>query len=343
VGCYLSMFCPCNRNLIHFVQKLWLNMGMKVGIALSGGGARGFAHIGVLSALEKAGIEFSAVSGTSMGAFVGAFYAAGKLGDLQQGAIGIKFRDIPLLLSPTLSKKGFMSGKKIIKFLKESLEKENIEELGKKYAAVCADLNDGGVVTFTKGDIITAVRASIAIPGLLIPVVFNNKLLVDGGILEPLPVRAVRELGSDFVVGVDVISGSIGHPGVHGEKNNLDSIRDESIFSSIYEFFRTLAKSDKNNLTDEKNRKYVFDKLSVVSILKRSILLNQKQLISHVLERFPVDFLIRPDLTGVRVSDFHRAEHIIEIGKNEAEKIKKELKYMISKVDQKRSYSSSEN
>jgi NTE family protein len=186
---------------------------MKLGIALSGGGAKGFAHIGVLSALEKAGIEFSAVSGTSMGAFVGAFYAADKLGDLQQGAVGIKFRDIPLLLSPTLSKKGFMSGKKIIKFLKGSLANEKIEELSKKYAAVCADLNNGEIVTFTEGDLISAVCASMAIPGLFIPVVFNNKLLVDGGILEPLPVRAVRELGSDFVVKGRRIRGmsTIGH------------------------------------------------------------------------------------------------------------------------------------
>jgi NTE family protein len=316
---------------------------MKLGIALSGGGAKGFAHIGVLSALEKAGIEFSAVSGTSMGAFVGAFYAADKLGDLQQGAVGIKFRDIPLLLSPTLSKKGFMSGKKIIKFLKGSLANEKIEELSKKYAAVCADLNNGEIVTFTEGDLISAVRASIAISGLFIAVVFNNKLLVDGGILEPLPVRAVRELGSDFVVGVDVISGSIGHRGVHRKKNNLNSMRVDSVFNSIYEIIKSLAKSDKNKLMDEKNIKYVFDKLSVASILKRSILLNQKQLVSHVLERFPVEFLIRPDLTGVGVSDFHRAEHIIEIGKNEAEKIKKELKDMISKVHLKGSSITSEN
>ncbi|HEX9665000.1 MAG TPA: patatin-like phospholipase family protein [Thermodesulfobacteriota bacterium] len=316
---------------------------MKLGIALSGGGAKGFAHIGVLSVLQNAGIEFSAVSGTSMGAFVGAFYAADKLGDLQQGAVGIKLRDIPLLLSPTLSKKGFMSGKKIIKFLKESLEKKNIGELNKKYAAVCVDLNNGEVVTFTDGDLISAVRASIAIPGLFIPVVFNNRLLVDGGILEPLPVRAVRELGSDFVVGVDVITGSIDHSIVHKKKNNSDSMSVNSGFNSIFEIIKSFAKGDKNKLMDEKNIKYVFDKLSVVSILKRSILLNQKQLISHVLERFPVDFLITPDLTGVGVSDFHRAEHIIEIGKDEAEKIKRELKDIISKVHLKKSFSSSEN
>ncbi len=316
---------------------------MKLGIALSGGGAKGFAHIGVLSVLEKAGIDFSAVSGTSMGAFVGAFYAADKLGNLQQGAVGIKLRDIPLLLSPTLSKKGFMTGKKIIRFLKKSLEKEKIEELSKKYAAVCADLNNGEVVTFTEGDLISAVRASIAIPGLFIPVALNNKLLVDGGILEPLPVRAVRGLGSDFVVGVDVITGSIDRPGVHGKRNDSDSMNVDSCLNSIYEIIKSFAKTDKNKLINEKDIKYVFDKLSLVSILKRSILLNQKQLISHVLERFPVDFLIRPDLTGVGVSDFHRAEHIIEIGKNEAEKIKKELKDIINQFHLKRSSGSSEN
>ncbi|MGB7291098.1 MAG: patatin-like phospholipase family protein [Thermodesulfobacteriota bacterium] len=316
---------------------------MKLGIALSGGGAKGFAHIGVLSVLEKAGIEFSAVSGTSMGAFVGAFFAANKLGELQQGAKGIKLRGIPLLLSPTLSKKGFVSGKKILKFLKESLEKEKIEELSKGYAAVCADLINGDVVTFTEGDLISAVRASIAIPGLFIPVVFNNRLLVDGGILEPLPVRAARELGSDFVVGVDVITGSINYPGVHRERNNSDSMSFDSGQDSMYETIKSIEKAEENKLIDEKDIKYVFDSLSVFSILKRTILLNQKQLISHVLGRFPVDFLIRPDLTRVGVSDFHRAEQIIEIGKNEAEKIKNELKDIISEVHLKRSSGSSEN
>jgi NTE family protein len=306
---------------------------MTLGIALSGGGAKGFAHIGVLSVLEKAGIEFSAVSGTSMGAFVGAFYAAGKLRNLEEGAVGIKFRDVPLLLSPTLSKKGFMSGKKIMKFLEESLEKEKIEDLSKRYAAVCADLINGEVVTFTEGDLISAVRASIAIPGLFIPALVNNKLLVDGGILEPLPVRAVRELGSDFVVGVDVITGSIGDAEVHGKENSPDSMGVDSALNSNYERIESVAKTDENKSIGGKDIKYFFDKLSVSSILKRSILLNQKQLISHILERFPVDFLIRPDLTGVGVPDFHRAEHIIEIGKTEAEKIKNELKDMISKVD----------
>jgi NTE family protein len=316
---------------------------MKLGIALSGGGAKGFAHIGVLSVLEKAGIEFSAVSGTSMGAFVGAFYAADKLGDLQQGAVGIKLRDIPLLLSPTLSKKGFMTGKKIIRFLKESLEKEKIEELSKRFAAVCADLNNGEVVTFTEGDLMSAVRASIAIPGLFVPVVFNNKLLVDGGILEPLPVRAVRELGSDFVVGVDVITGSIDDAGVHEKKNSPESMDVDSALNTIHERIKSFEKTGKNISIDEKDIKHIFDKLNIISILKRSILLNQKQLIGHILKRFPVDFLIRPDLTGVGVPDFHRAEQIIEIGKSEAEKIKKELKDIINKVHLKRSSGSSEN
>ncbi len=305
---------------------------MKLGIALSGGGAKGFAHIGVLSVLKEAGIEFSAVSGTSMGAFVGAFYAAGKLGYLRQGAAGIRLRDVPWLLTPTVSTKGFMSGKKILKFLRECLEKEKIEELGKRYAAVCADLASGEVVTFTQGDLASAVRASIAIPGLFVPVLFNNRLLIDGGILEPLPVRAVRRLGSDFVVGVDVITGSIGSPGVHRKRDKPDSAEIDPNFNSNFGVIKSLAKSDSNRRIDEEDVKYFFDNLSVFSILKRAILLNQKQLIANVLERFPIDFLIRPDLTRVGVSDFHRAEHIIEIGKNEAEKIRKKLKDTISEV-----------
>lgn len=314
---------------------------MKIGIALSGGGAKGFAHIGVLSALERAGIEFDAVSGTSMGAFVGAFYAADRLEDLKRASVAIKFRDVPLLLSPTLSKKGFMSGNKIINFLKKSLDREKIEDLSKRFATVCVDLNSGEVVTFTEGDLVSAVRSSIAIPGLFTPVALGDKLLVDGGILEPLPVREVRELGSDFVVGVDLITGSIDQPAAHIKSDNSNSIMVNSDFNSIYELVKSYAGGGKKRLIVERNSRNVFDRLSVISILQRSILLNQKELIEHVLERFPVDFLIRPDLSGVGVSDFHRAGHIIEIGENEAEKIKKKLKAAISKFRRRKSVKSS--
>ncbi len=217
---------------------------MKIGIALSGGGAKGFAHIGVLNAINRAGIEIDAVSGTSMGALVGAFYASGKLEELQERASGIRLRDIPLLLSPTISKQGLFSGKNIEKFLREFLGGKKIENLNRKYAAVCIDLNRSNVITFTKGDLVHAVRASIAIPGVFKPVVLKDKLLVDGGIMEPLPVRAAHEIGSDFVIAVDVISDSMSNSIFRENKFDPIQYTFNSGLTAIYKYFGSVTKRD---------------------------------------------------------------------------------------------------
>lgn len=235
-----------------------------------------------------------------------------------------------------------MSGKKIIRFLKECVGNEKIEDLSRRYAAVCADLNNGEVVIFTAGNLMSAVRASIAIPGLFTPVFLDNRLLVDGGILEPLPVRAVRELGADFVVAVDAITGSIDDPRVRRKNNESASKGADSGLNSTYDTLRFFGKGNKNRSAD-RHESGEADKLGALSVLKRSVLLNQRQLISHILARYPVDFLIRPDLAGVGVSDFHRAEKIIEIGRDEAEKIIGQLKDAIRVFDLKGSGDSTEN
>jgi NTE family protein len=181
---------------------------MKLGIALGGGGAKGYAHIGVLKTFTKFGIEFDVISGTSIGALVGAVYASGNLDKLEEIATKFSTVDIPLLLSPTISKQGFFSGKKMGEFLKEIIPESNIEELPKSYSAVCVDLNKPQIVTLTKGNLVTAVRASISIPGIFTPIKSGKQLLVDGGVLEPVPVEAARNMGADIVVAVDLLSKS---------------------------------------------------------------------------------------------------------------------------------------
>jgi len=181
---------------------------MKLGIALGGGGAKGYAHIGVLKTFNRLGIEFDVISGTSIGALVGAVYASGNLDRLEEITTKFSVIDIPLLLSPTISKQGFFSGKKIGEILKEIIPESNIEELPKSYSAVCVDLNKPQIVTLTKGNLVTAVRASISIPGIFTPIKSGDQLLVDGGVLEPVPVEAVRNMGADIVIAVDLLSKS---------------------------------------------------------------------------------------------------------------------------------------
>jgi NTE family protein len=181
---------------------------MKLGIALGGGGAKGYAHIGVLKTFNKLGIEFDVISGTSVGALVGAVYASGNLDKLEEIASKFSALDVPLLLSPTISKQGFFSGKKIEKILKEIIPESNIEQLPKSYSAVCVDLNKPQIVTLTKGNLVNAVRASISIPGIFTPIKSAKQLLVDGGVLEPVPVEAARNMGADIVIAVDLLSKS---------------------------------------------------------------------------------------------------------------------------------------
>ncbi len=179
---------------------------MKIGIALGGGGAKGYAHIGVLGAFSEAGIEFDAVSGTSIGALVGAVYAAGKLSRLEDVSLKYGFKDIPFLLGPTWPARGLFSGNYVDRLLGEIVGIENIEDLGKPFAAVAVDVNRAETVTFTSGSLRTAVHSSMAIPGLFTPVPNGDMLLVDGGVLEPVPVKVLKTLGADIIVAVDLLS-----------------------------------------------------------------------------------------------------------------------------------------
>jgi len=308
---------------------------MKIGIALSGGGAKGFAHIGVLNAIDRAGIEIDAVSGTSMGALVGAFYASGKLEELQERASGIRLRDIPGLLSPTISKQGLFSGKNIEKLLREFLGGKKIENLNRKYAAVCIDLNRSNVITFTKGDLVHAVRASIAIPGVFKPVVLKDKLLVDGGIMEPLPVRAAHEIGSDFVIAVDVISDSMSNSIFRENKFDPIQYTFNSGLTAIYKYFGSVTKGDSYKQKDNEKNMVLTDRIGIISIIQRSILINQRQLIEKGSMEYPADFIIRPDVSNVGVSELHRAMHIIDIGENAANQVINKMRDRIEKGNRK--------
>jgi NTE family protein len=203
---------------------------MKLGIALGGGGAKGFAHIGVLKTLVEAGYDFDIVTGTSIGALVGAVYASSNLDKLEEITTKFKLLDIPLLLSPTISRQGLFSGRKIEDLLKELISEYRTEKLQKSFAAVCVDLNKPEIVTIQSGDLVKAVRASIAIPGIFTPIINENQLLVDGGVLEPVPVEAARQLGADFVVAVDLLSKSNNYKNIK-ESNIVDIIQKTSIAS----------------------------------------------------------------------------------------------------------------
>ncbi|MBE3597478.1 MAG: patatin-like phospholipase family protein [Limnochordaceae bacterium] len=184
---------------------LALHPGPVVGVALGGGAARGAAHIGVLRELQRRGIPIDVVAGTSIGALVGAAYAAGRLDRLEGFAASLTWRRLLRMADPGLDG-GVVQGRRIEAFLEALFGELRFEDLPKRLVVVATALPDGEPVVLSSGPLVDAVRASIAVPGLLAPVRYGSRWLVDGGLVELLPVRAARAWGAEVVIGVDIRS-----------------------------------------------------------------------------------------------------------------------------------------
>ncbi|AZU61409.1 patatin-like phospholipase family protein [Neobacillus mesonae] len=174
----------------------------KIGLALGSGGARGFAHLGVIKVLKDAGIPIDLIAGSSMGALVACFYGAGiDLNRLYTLSTAFKRK---YFLDFTVPKMGFITGKKVTEFIRMFTHGKNIEDFSIPISIVATDLLTGEKVIFTKGSAAEAVRASISIPGIFVPVKYNGRLLVDGGVTDRVPISVAKEMGADIVIAVDV-------------------------------------------------------------------------------------------------------------------------------------------
>ena len=174
----------------------------KIGLALGSGGARGFAHLGVIKVLREEGIPIDLIAGSSMGSLVACFYAAGHdMNRLYKISTAFKRK---YFLDFTVPKMGFITGKKVKEFIRVFTKGKKLEELMIPVAVVATDLMSGEKVVFTEGSIDDAVRASISIPGIFVPEKQNGRLLVDGGVVDRVPVSVVKKMGADLVIAVDV-------------------------------------------------------------------------------------------------------------------------------------------
>lgn len=174
----------------------------KVGLALGSGGARGFAHIGVIKVLEEEGIPIDIIAGSSMGSLVGAFYSAGMNPEMMMKlAVHLKKK---YWLDYTVPKMGFVTGEKIKEMVRILTHGKHIEQLDIPLAIVATDLEKGERVVFTQGPIAQAVRASVSIPGIFVPEEVDGRLLVDGGVIDRVPITVAKDLGAGVVIGVDV-------------------------------------------------------------------------------------------------------------------------------------------
>src|SRR5665811_1820445 len=192
------------------VRIMDLMVGKRVALVLGSGGARGYAHIGAIDVLTERGYEIVAVAGSSMGALVGGLHAAGKLHDYTEWVTSLNQRDVLRLLDVSLNGPGVLRLERVLARMTEYLDVVLIEDLPIPYTAVASDLGARREVWFTSGPLETAIRASIAIPAMITPIMVNGRLLVDGGVLNPVPMEPVMGVDADFTLAIN-LSGEKNH------------------------------------------------------------------------------------------------------------------------------------
>ncbi|MCP4138587.1 MAG: hypothetical protein GY754_46955 [bacterium] len=185
----------------------------KVGLALGSGGSKGFAHISVIEYLESMGIPIDMISGSSIGSVIGALYCAGSLKKFKNDILEISRSELFSLFDPVFPRSGLVEGKKFIEFLEDYIPANaKIEDLDIPLAITATDYYNAKAVVFRSGNILEAIRASISIPGILVPVKYKNTFLIDGGVANPLPINVVRKMGAGMIIAVNL------HPDVKRQK-----------------------------------------------------------------------------------------------------------------------------
>ncbi|PLX04584.1 MAG: hypothetical protein C0595_02730 [Marinilabiliales bacterium] len=284
-------------------------MSKKISLVLSGGGARGIAHIGVIEELESQGFEIVSISGTSMGALVGGVYALGKMQEFKQWLFSLDKVKTFNLVDFTIGTNGFIKGDKVLNKMKDFIPDSKIEDLEISYRALAVDLNSKSEFVFSEGSIYEAIRASIAIPSILKPVKVKDMLLVDWGVLNNLPINHVQRTGNDILVAVNV------NADVPVLKPKLTKKKEESILISyqnkIKEFYAQLS-----NI----NLKSKSESMGYFELIRNTIILMTSQITKLTLEKYNTDILINVSRNSSEAYDFFKAEELVEIGRYATQK-----------------------
>ena len=275
----------------------------RLAVALGSGSARGWAHIGVLRALQQAGITPDIVCGTSMGAFVGAAYASGSLDSLEGWARSLTRRDVLGFFDVSLGAGGLIKGEKLLGYTSRLFLDETFADLDKPFACVATDLASGREVWLKEGRILDAVRASVALPGLLVPQLRDGCYLVDGGLVNPVPVSLCRALGADIVIAVDLGMDTVGLRSRPGDSS-----------APVPAWRQTMGRWLGREGEGEK-----VVRPSLADVVSNSIAIMQGRIARSRLAGEPADVLIAPRLGQLGLLDFHRADEAIAAGRKATE------------------------
>jgi len=269
----------------------------KIGLALSGGAARGLSHIGVLQVLQQEGIPIDIIAGTSAGAVMGAVYASGQdTSKMIEHALDAGWKRMAPLIDPSFPKTGFLKGKKITRLLSTYIGGNiRFSDLKIPFACVATDIDTGEEIVINSGLVLEALRASISIPGIFTVVKREGRHLVDGGLTTPVPVNVVKRMGADFIIAVNV------NPAVTARMGKSSKVRIE-------------ARKEPN----------------IFQIIMQSIYITTYSIAQHSLEG--ADIVIEPDLAHIGPGDFHKAGELIDQGQQAARKAIPEIKRKLGEL-----------
>lgn len=310
-------------------------------LALGGGAARGWAHVGVIRALEAHNIKPDIVCGTSIGALVGAAYASGELDRFEAWIKRLTIMDIVTFMDVSLNG-GLIKGEKLMAFFEKTFVDRPIESLGVPFAAVACDLHTGAEVWLRDGSTADAVRASLALPGLLTPVHYRGKTLVDGGLVNPVPVSVARAMGADIVIAVDLNADLIGRH----LKEGVPDIADvpDRVTGQPQRATEARASEDEISWLEQMQQQLqrrlslqwpswgTKDKPPVPSlfdVVASSINIMQVRITRSRIAGEPPDLVIAPKLAGLGLMDFHQGERAIDEGRQAVERVLDQLEELL--------------
>ncbi|WP_200762847.1 patatin-like phospholipase family protein [Nitrosophilus alvini] len=296
-------------------------MKKTVSLALGSGGARGYAHIGAINELVNNGYKIEAISGSSMGALIGGLYACGKLEEYKNWVLTLDFIDVIKLLDISFAPSGLIKGDKVFEHLEKMIGDILIEELPLKYTAVATDLINQKEIWLQEGKLIDAIRASIAIPSFFTPKEINERVLIDGGITNPLPIAPVMSEMSDIIVAINLNSNKPVKKIRISKEEKEKKEKAKSFFESLLENAREKVKEAKQKSKEE---------LNYLTIISKSMDMMQNILTNYRIAGYKPDILIEIPKSSCDFYEFHRAEEMIKIGKEIAKEAIKDYEKLLS-------------
>jgi len=305
----------------------------KIGLALGSGSARGWSHIGVIRALEERGIYPEIICGTSVGSIVAAAYASNQLDDLEAWVETLEWKDIVGFMDFNFKGGGgLFKGKKLFDYMKERFGESDISALPKKFGAIATDVETGLEVWLRSGKLLSAARASISLPAIFTPVLRDGRWLVDGGLVNPVPVSLCRAMGAEYIIAIDLntdlldpsepacqsSSDDSSQSTVPEDNSDQSPTKEPSFWTATKERITSnfWGKDLKDSLEKEKD-----ERPSMIEVISKSINIMQIRITRSRMAGDPPDVLITPKLGYMGLMEFHRAKEAIEEGKASVERI----------------------